>query len=59
VTRRIGPRRPGDPAILYASAQRIREDLGWIPGRADLDTIIRDAWQWHSLHPHGFGDRVR
>ena len=59
VTRRIGPRRPGDPAVLFASAQRIREDLGWIPGRADLDTIIRDAWQWHSSHPHGFGDRVR
>jgi UDP-glucose-4-epimerase GalE len=48
------PRRPGDPAVLYASAQRIREELGWIPQRPDLDTIVTDAWRWHSTHPHGF-----
>lgn len=53
--RRPAPRRPGDPAILYASAQRIRQDLGWTPKHADLDTIVRDAWRWHSTHPHGFG----
>jgi len=57
VMRRSAPRRPGDPAALYASAQRIRQDLGWTPARPDLDTIVRDAWQWHSTHPHGFGDR--
>jgi UDP-glucose-4-epimerase GalE len=57
VTRRSAPRRPGDPAVLFASAQRIRQDLGWTPQRADLDTIVRDAWRWHSAHPHGFGDR--
>jgi UDP-glucose-4-epimerase GalE len=57
LTRRSAPRRHGDPAVLYASAQRIRHDLGWVPMRADLDTIVRDAWRWHSSHPHGFGDR--
>lgn len=57
LTRRSAPRRPGDPAVLYASAQRIRQDLGWTPKYADLDTIVRDAWRWHSAHPHGFGDR--
>jgi UDP-glucose-4-epimerase GalE len=57
VTRRSAPRRPGDPAVLYASAQRIRHDLGWTPMRADLDTMVRDAWRWHSTHPGGFGDR--
>lgn len=57
VTRRSAPRRPGDPAVLYASAQRIRQELGWAPTYADLDTIVRDAWRWHSAHPHGFGDR--
>jgi UDP-glucose-4-epimerase GalE len=56
VTRRSAPRRPGDPAVLYASAQRIRQDLGWTPQYADLDTIVRDAWRWHSSHPRGFGD---
>jgi UDP-glucose-4-epimerase GalE len=56
LTRRSSPRRPGDPAVLYASAQRIREGLGWAPKYADLDTIVRDAWRWHSSHPRGFGD---
>jgi UDP-glucose-4-epimerase GalE len=55
VGRRSGPRRPGDPAALYASAGRIRHDLGWLPSRPDLDTIVADAWRWHSSHPTGFG----
>ena len=54
---RSAPRRAGDPAILYASARRIRTDLGWSPQRADLDTIVADAWRWHQAHPEGFGDR--
>lgn len=54
VPRRSAPRREGDPAILYASAARIREALGWVPQRADLDTIVDDAWRWHSAHPQGF-----
>ena len=54
VQRRSAPRRPGDPAILFASAARIREDLGWVPGRPHLDTIVGDAWRWHLSHPHGF-----
>jgi UDP-glucose 4-epimerase len=48
------PRRPGDPAVLYASAARIRSELGWIPRRPDLDTIVADAWRWHSAHPQGY-----
>ncbi len=52
---RPAPRRPGDPAVLYASAQRIRDDLGWTPTRPNLDTIVGDAWRWHSAHPRGFG----
>ena len=55
LTTRSAPRRPGDPAVLYASARRIREELGWTPKHVDLDTIVRDAWRWHSTHPHGFG----
>jgi UDP-glucose 4-epimerase len=49
------PRRPGDPAVLFASAERIRKDLGWVPRRPDLDTMVADAWRWHSTHPQGFG----
>ena len=59
VNRRSAPRRPGDPAALYASAGRIRSDFGWRPTRADIDTIVADAWRWHSAHPYGFGGRPR
>ena len=54
VKRRSAPRRPGDPAVLYASAERIRSDFGWKPTRPAIDTIVADAWRWHSTHPHGF-----
>ena len=48
------PRRPGDPAVLYAAADRARNELGWRPKYADLEVIVRHAWQWHSSHPHGY-----
>ena len=54
VAKRSAARRPGDPAVLFASAERIRKDLGWAAGRPDLDTIVGDAWRWHSGHPQGF-----
>jgi len=54
VVRRSAPRRPGDPAVLFASAERIRTELGWRSQRPDLDTIVGDAWRWHSTHPQGF-----
>ena len=41
------PRRPGDPAVLVASSEKIKAELGWAPRHADLDTIVADAWQWH------------
>ena len=51
---RPAARRPGDPAILYASAQKVRADLGWVPLRPGLDAIVADAWRWHRAHPAGF-----
>jgi UDP-glucose 4-epimerase len=48
------PRRPGDPAVLIASSQKIREQLGWIPSHPDLEDIIRDAWVWKLAHPMGY-----
>lgn len=41
-----GQRRPGDPARLVADARRAQAELGWKPRRADLATIIADAWRW-------------
>jgi UDP-glucose-4-epimerase GalE len=55
VPRRVGPRRPGDPAVLFASARKAREELGWVPARAGIDAIVGDAWRWHLAHPDGFG----
>jgi len=54
VPQRAVPRRTGDPAVLYASAARIRGELGWVPQRPALEAIVRDAWRWHSTHPHGY-----
>ena len=41
------PRRPGDPAVLVASSQRIMKELGWKPQYSALDDIVRSAWVWH------------
>lgn len=46
ITVRMGPRRPGDPASLIASAERIGRELGWRPKFADLGEIIESAWKW-------------
>jgi UDP-glucose-4-epimerase GalE len=48
------PRRPGDPAALYASSRRVRAGLGWAPRHADLETIVRHAWRWRVAHPRGY-----
>jgi UDP-glucose 4-epimerase len=50
-----GPRREGDPPRLVGDARRAREVLGWTPRRADLDGIIRSAWEWMQAHPGGYG----
>jgi UDP-glucose-4-epimerase GalE len=49
----LAPRRAGDPAALYASAQRARTELGWTPHFCDLDSIVGTAWAWHRTHPTG------
>ena len=53
----VGPRRPGDPAILVASSEKIRRELGWQPHYPHLHEIIESAWRWHKAHPDGYGDR--
>ncbi|MGO9293479.1 MAG: UDP-glucose 4-epimerase GalE [Streptosporangiaceae bacterium] len=40
---RIARRRPGDPAVLIASSERIAADLGWRPERG-LRDMVADAW---------------
>ena len=52
----VGPRRKGDPAILVASSDKIRKELGWRPQFPNLVDIIASAWDWHQRHPHGYSD---
>jgi UDP-glucose 4-epimerase len=41
------PRREGDPAVLVACSDKIKEELGWAPKFGELDAIIASAWDWH------------
>jgi len=50
----MGPRRPGDPGVLYATPEKIRRELGWTPAYTDLRTIVDTAWQWRRRHPNGY-----
>jgi len=52
----VADRRPGDPAVLVASSERIQKELNWQPKYNDLRTIIDTAWKWHSANPDGFKD---
>ena len=49
------PRRPGDPAVLIASSEKIRADWGWTPQFPDLKTIVEHAYHWFQSHPTGYG----
>lgn len=40
----VGPRRPGDPAVLVASSEKIQRELGWKPERTSMSEIVADAW---------------
>ncbi len=50
------PRRAGDPAVLVASSERIRRELGWSPLRQDLHAIVGDAWGWLQRNPQGYAE---
>lgn len=50
----LGPRRAGDPAVLYAAPDKARRELKWTPRFPELDAIVRTAWDWHQQHPHGY-----
>jgi len=41
--------RPGDPARLVASCQRLRQTLGWKPQHSNLDQILKSAWDWENV----------
>jgi UDP-arabinose 4-epimerase len=55
VPARRSPRRPGDPAVLYADARRAGELIGWAPHFTSLESIVETAWRWHCQHKNGKG----
>jgi UDP-glucose 4-epimerase len=55
----MGARRAGDPAVLYASSDRIKRELGWRPEYEDIDVIVETAWRWRVAHPHGYEEAAR
>jgi UDP-glucose 4-epimerase len=42
------PRRAGDPAVLVADATLAKQELNWQPKFADLNAIVKTAWQWET-----------
>jgi len=47
-------RRSGDPAVLIASSEKIRRELGWKPKFPELEVILESAWMWHKNFPNGY-----
>jgi UDP-glucose 4-epimerase len=52
------PRRQGDPPMLVAASERIREVLGWQPRKPEIETMIADAWAWHQANPDGYRSKA-
>jgi len=50
----VSGRRPGDPAVLVATARKLRRELQWQPRHSDLKNIIRSAWAWMQKYPKGY-----
>ena len=52
---KLGDRREGDPARLFANSDKVQQELGWKPVHNDVEKIIASAWRWHTAYPGGFG----
>ena len=46
--------REGDATALYANCRKAKEVLGFTATHSDLDSILRTAFRWHTLHPGGY-----
>jgi UDP-glucose 4-epimerase len=55
----LAPRRPGDPAVLVASSDKLKRELGWEPKQSALENIIASAWAWKLKHPEGYQNPVK
>ncbi len=51
----IQARRPGDIATCYASADKAREELGWV-AQFGIREMCADSWRWQEKNPNGYGE---
>ena len=51
---REAPRRPGDPPMLVAAADKIRDELGWRARKPSIERMVADAWAFAQVHPAGY-----
>jgi len=56
IPRQLSPRRPGDPAVLVASKEKLKTMLGWEAKHSSLEEIISSAWSWKQKHPRGYAE---
>ena len=47
-------RRSGDPAVLVASNEHAKSELGWNPVNSSIEQIAGDAYNWLAAHPKGY-----
>jgi UDP-glucose 4-epimerase len=47
-------RRAGDPAVLVASCDLAKKELGWEPAYTKIEDIIESAWRWRRNYPDGY-----
>jgi UDP-glucose 4-epimerase len=47
----MGPRREGDPPVLVANADKLRQKLQWQPRYTELRQIVETAWNFEKSRP--------
>jgi UDP-glucose 4-epimerase len=56
IPHQLSARRPGDPAVLVASNEKLKRILGWEAAHSSLEEIIQSMWNWRQKFPKGYAD---
>ena len=59
IPRRMQPRRPGDPATLVASKDKLKKLLNWEAQHSSLEEIVGSAWAWKVKNPQGYANDLK
>ena len=55
IPQRLVARRLGDPPVLYADPDRVKQRFAWEQRYTELSDMIASAWRWRQAHPDGYG----